>query len=687
MSNTNNYETYKILVEKAKEANKAYYDDDEPIMRDPEYDKLMQEIKTIEAAYPEYVTTESPTQYVGGTASKSTFEKVQHTVPMLSLQDVFSEREVEDWLSLFPANTVFSVEEKIDGLSISVTYENGMLVRAETRGDGYIGEDITENARFIQGIPQRLTPVSGGSNISVLEVRCEVYLMLKDFERLNEEKEALRKKPFANPRNAAAGILRTKDTASVKNANLWAFAFNVQRYETLDGKADERFDSQVCALHTLKDLGFNTVRSYSMTNNFSIIEHIQKIGQYKNNMSYWMDGAVIKVSDTKLRKEAGETSKYPKWAIAFKYPPEEKETVIRDIILQTGRTGRVTPVAIFDPVFLAGTKVEKATLHNPQIIEKLGVNIGDTVLVRKAAEIIPEVIKVTKPAYYGEVHEVPKPHYEILSHTCPSCGGMLTPDEDGNGAYCTNSNCPAQIARKFEFWASRECMNIEGFGPAQIDKFIKLGWLNTLPDIYRLNNYRDEMAALDDFGEKSADKLLAAIEKSKDNDIDRLIKALGMPGIGRHIGKELAKRFPGFYAIMTLSLWDLEHIDGIGEISAKVMYDTFQNKEFQDMMVELCNLGVNVKSKSFISKDTGSIFLRFEGKTFVITGTLPSMKREDATYLIEKNGGKISGSVSKKTDYLLAGEKAGSKLTRAQTLGIQIISESDFLKMLKKMED
>ena len=338
---------------------------------------------------------------------------------------------------------------------------------------------------------------------------------------------------------------------------------------------------------------------------------------------------------------------------------------------------------MLEPVFLAGTKVEKATLHNPQIVESLGINIGDTVLVRKAAEIIPEIIKVTKSAFYGEGAVTPKAAYNVFSHTCPSCGKAIVPDNDGNGAYCTNPDCPAQIARKFEFWASRDCMDIAGFGPAIIDRFIELGWLKEIPDIYRLYNHRDEMVLLDGFGDRAADKLLDAIEQSKGRDIDRLIKALGISGVGRHIGKNLAKRYPGFYAIMTLSQDALQQIDGIGDISAKVMYETFQKQDFKDMMVELCNLGVNVKSKSFISTATGTLSLPFEGLTFVITGTLPTMKREEAAELIEHNGGKVSGSVSKKTNYLLVGEKAGSKLTKAQNLGVEIIDEEMLRSLIK----
>ncbi len=674
---------YEEMIQKANAANKAYYDDDNPIMEDPEYDELMRGIKKIEKAYPNLVTPKSPTQHVGGTASSS-FEKVEHAVPMLSLQDVFSEEEVDEFISQFPGEE-YSVEEKIDGLSMSVTYHNGILVRAETRGDGYIGEDITENARYIGGIPQRLKHLEDGGNIRELEVRCEVYLPVKRFEELNREQELAGKKLFVNPRNAAAGLLRTKDIETVKSAKLCAFAFNIQRIEYSDPESELTFLDM--GLHTnrleiLNCLGFQTVRHAAVPSG-DVMKWVKNIGEYKAELPYWIDGAVIKIDSIRKREELGSTNKCPRWAIAFKYPPEEKETVVKDIILQTGRTGRVTPVAVLEPVFLAGTKVEKATLHNPQIVESLGINIGDTVLVRKAAEIIPEIIKVTKSAFYGEGVATPKAAYNVFSHTCPSCGKAIVPDNDGNGAYCANPDCPAQIARKFEFWASRDCMDIAGFGPAIIDRFIELGWLKEIPDIYRLYNHRDEMVLLDGFGDRAADKLLDAIEQSKGRDIDRLIKALGIPGVGRHIGKNLAKRYPGFYAIMTLSQNALQQIDGIGDISAKVMYETFQKQDFKDMMVELCNLGVNVKSKSFISTATGTLSLPFEGLTFVITGTLPTMKREEAAELIEHNGGKVSGSVSKKTDYLLVGEKAGSKLTKAQNLGVEIIDEEMLRSLIK----
>lgn len=675
-------EQYKKLVAEAKEANKAYYDNDEPVMADPEYDAMMLKIKEFEREHPEFIVPDSPTQYVGGTASKSSFAKVEHAVPMLSLLDLFSEEEVLDFVRKHPREG-FCVEEKIDGLSMSVTYKDGKLVRAETRGDGYIGEDITENAKHINGIPLVLNDASKA--VDELEVRCEVYLPVDEFMRINKELEDADKKLFANPRNAAAGILRTKDINTVKNAHLSAFAFNVQRYKVNDIVCNFG-EEHVRDMNLLDNLGFNTVnRTYAFREE-DILNIIRNIGSSRNGLPYWIDGAVVKLNSIKSRTAIGETAKYPRWAVAFKYPPEEKETVIRDIILQTGRTGRVTPVAIFDPVFLAGTKVEKATLHNPEIIAKLVVDIGDTVLVRKAAEIIPEVIKVTKKRY-PETSVTPPDVYDIFSHSCPSCGGIIVPGADENGdncsgAYCTNPNCPAQISRRFEFWASRDCMDIRGLGPALIDKFIKKGWLKTIPDIYRLKEHRSEMLEMEGLGEKAVDKLLLSVEASKDRDIDRLIKGLGIIGVGRHVGKLLAERCKDFYAVELLTVEEMNKMDGIGDITANSIYATLQNYDTLYMIRELDRLGVNMTSKSYGKTpfdDTGAYLL---GLNFVITGTLPTMKREEAAELIEKNGGKVSGSVSKKTDYLLCGENAGSKLEKAKLLGVKIISEEDLVNML-----
>ena len=670
---------YRKMVKLANKANTAYYDNDDPIMEDPEYDALMRQIKAYEKEHPDQMSKDSPTQHVSGTASKSSFKKVTHAVPMLSLQDVFSEEEVSEFLYNFSDETEFCVEEKIDGLSMSATYWNGVLVRAETRGDGIIGEDITENAKHIIGIPEIL-PVA----IPTLEVRCEVYLPVQRFLEINKEKEERGEKLFANPRNAAAGLLRTKDVEVVKKAGLCAFAFNVQRVIDLEDVEDWadwlHADTHSECKKMLTMLGFNFVRSIPCTAQ-DVMKHIEQIGEYRNKLEYWIDGAVIKVDNLSLRAELGETSKYPRWAIAYKYPPEEKETKIKDIILQTGRTGRVTPVAVFDPpVLLAGTTVERATLHNQNIIDQLQVNVGDTVIVRKAAEIIPEVVRVV---CMGSINKT----YQIVDHVCPSCGEKLIMTEEDNGVpHCDNINCPAQIQRKFEFFASRDCMDIRGMGPAQISKFIELGWLKDLPDIYLLKDHREEMEKLDGFGKKATTNLLKAIEASKERDIDRLIKSFGISGVGRHIGKALAKKYKDIVEIgdvpyevggLEKKIRELSEIEGIGNTSATAIMNWFRDN--WDVVFKLRRVGVNVESKSYQKESEAG---KLSGLTFVITGTLPTMKREEASALIEANGGKVSGSVSKKTNYLLAGEAAGSKLAKAQSLGVPVISEEELKNML-----
>jgi len=676
-------ETYLSWVKKANEATTAYYDYDSPIMTDIEFDELMQKIKNFEFTHG-YISPDSPTQRVGGSVGKSTFAKVLHEVPMLSLQDVFNIYDVVSFAKDcdYGKNIMFSVEEKIDGLSMQVTYEDGVLVRAETRGDGYTGEDITENAKYVLGIPKTLPLTDKTGTIKKLVVRTEVYMDIATFESLNNKRELEGKKLFANPRNAAAGLLRSHDISVLEGKILKAFVFDMQKLE-FDYKnygTIYNSDTHVAAMILLSSLGFKVVPHHYVFGAKSIPTAIETIGERKNDLPYWIDGAVVKVVDYALREDLGTTNKVPKWAVAYKFPADEKETVIRDIILQTGRTGRVTPVAVFDPVQLGGTTVTRATLHNPEQIKKLKVNVGDTVLVRKAAEIIPEVVRVTHMS--NENSDI----YDVFAHKCPSCGSTIVPGADENGkeesgAYCTNPDCPAQLARRFEFWGSRDCMDITGFGPAYIDRFISLGWLKTIPDIYRLKEHREEMINLDGFGEKATDKLLEAIEQSKTRNIDRLLKALSIPGVGRHIGKTLAENQPGFYAIMTLPYNALRQYEGVGEISAKVMVEYFSRPDFHDMMVELANLGVNVKSLTYKSTEDKAK-LSLSGKTFVITGTLPTMKREEASKLIEDNGGKVSSSVSKKTDYLLAGDKAGSKLDKATALGIKIISEDELYKMI-----
>lgn len=678
---------YLTLKAEIEHHNRLYYDEDAPEISDHEYDALMRQLKEAEAGHPEWVTPDSPTQHAGGTSGKPSFEKVRHAVPMLSLQDVFDEEGVRAFVTDNQNEHTFVVEEKIDGLSVSVTYIEGSLFRAETRGDGYIGENITENARHIIGIPEKLEeitfyPEKVAVTVSELEVRFEVYLPIDEFERLNRENEQAGKKLFVNPRNAAAGILRTKDPEAVKKARLHAFAFNMQRIIIDDGKG-YNVHNHAESLALLGTLGFRTVPSYTEYSLDGVLDRIRIIGAYRDSLPYWIDGAVVKINSLERRRELGETNKYPRWAVAYKYPPEEKEAVISNIILQTGRTGRITPVAVFEkPVFLEGSNVSKATLNNPEFIESKEIDIGDTILVHKAASIIPEVIKVTKKLAEGL-------YYDVFAHTCPVCGGVLVAGADENGenksgAYCVNPNCPAQFARHVEFWGSRECMDIRGLGSAQIEKFIALGWLKEINDIYRLKEHRDEMAAPEGFGEKSVDNLLKAIEDSKTQDIDRLIKALGMPGIGRHIGKALAAKCPDIWAVAGLSCRELMETEGIGEISANVIHAFFRNDSQRKALKDLQDLGVNFRSLSYREgvEEKDAMALPLTGKTFVITGTLEGMKRTEVKEMIEKNGGKTSGSVSKKTLYLVAGEDAGSKLKKAEEFGVPVISLEDLMAMI-----
>lgn len=654
---------YLSLVKRASEAANAYYLNNDPVMSDYEYDELIRNIRQYEAANPTDISPDSPTQKVAE-LPQSSFEKVAHKVPMLSLQDVFDTDEVAKFIRENPGHT-YIVEEKIDGLSMSATYERGKLVRAETRGDGFIGEDVTENAKFILGLPKNLnTDVFGAPD--VLEVRLEVFLPVERFLVINNEREEKGEKLFANPRNAAAGLLRTKDINAMKDAGLECFVFNVQRAEGI------KFSHHRASLSVMNAYGFQTVRSYMATAEKTVFDIIQCIGDAKHKLPYWIDGAVIKIDSLAAREEIGATGKYPKWAVAYKYPPEEKETVIRDIILQTGRTGRVTPVAIFDPVLLAGTKVERATLHNQRFIDDLGINIGDTVVVRKAAEIVPEVVKVS--------HVASDETFCIDAHKCAACGGSIYVSEDGMTCQCETPNCPAQFARYIEFFASRDCMDIRGMGPAAVNALIENGLIKDVVDIYTLHTIPEVVGDL--LGKKTAENLFAAIEDSKHRSLDRLIKALGMPGIGRHIGKALAGEYGsihGIVAVCTLGKIDgggvaeLTTLDGIGEIAAHTIMDYFNKPETLVRIKALADCGVNMVAEEKATETDQC----FSGKTFVITGTLPTMSRNEAAAFIETRGGKVSGSVSKKTDFLVCGEAAGSKLDKAKSLGVTIITEEE----------
>lgn len=666
--------TYQEMLEVIEKANKAYYDNDNPIMTDYEYDMLMQQVKAYEAEHPEVVTSDSPTQHVGGSEGKSEFAKITHPVPMLSLEDIFSTDGMASRMaaareSLGVREDCYTVEPKIDGLSVALEYIDGVFTRGATRGNGLVGEDVTENLKQIKSIPMTLPHYPHR-----LIVRGEVFMPKTVLEELNAAREAAGEPLFANTRNAAAGALRQKDPAKTAERKLDIYIFNLQLAEG-NGFA---YETHAESLDALDRAGFPVIPHKLARTAEEVKAEIAAINEMRPNYPCDIDGAVVKVNSLYHRRMLGETTKTPRWAWAFKYPPEEKETTVKDIFLQTGRTGKITPVALFDPpLYLAGTKVEKASLHNQNILSRLGVNIGDTVVVRKAAEIIPEVVCVSRHGE-GEWKE-----YNITEHACPSCGGRITNNADQTEQFCTNPNCPAQLMRSLEFFASRDVMDIRGLGPNLVELFIARGWLKSLPDIYKLKDHRAEMEQLEGMGPKQVEKLLNAIEASKNNDIDRLIKGFGIPGVGRHIGKELARKYTSIWEIGNLNISDLAQLEGVGEISATEIVKYFHEPGNIALLKELYSAGVNFHSRSYSDPSSAATSAPLSNLTFVITGTLPTMKREDAAAMIEKNGGKVSGSVSKKTSYLLAGEAAGSKLDKAKALNIPVITEAELLAMFR----
>ena len=645
----------KELTKIIKYHNNLYYNQDDPEIEDFEYDALMRELKSIESEYPELITSDSPTQKVGGEALRL-FSPVEHAVKMESLQDVFSFDELEAFAEKIDMKkTAFSVEPKIDGLSVSIEYENGKLVRASTRGDGTTGEDITANALKIRTVPKFID--FGG----FLEVRGEVYMSRESFYKLIDRQELMGETPAKNPRNAAAGSLRQKNPQVTAKRELDVFVFNVQRIE---GKT---FTSHIESLDFLKNLGFSVLPTYKMCENITLaIEEVKRIGRMRGNLPFDIDGAVIKVDNLNYRTELGSTAKYPKWAVAYKYPPEEKDTVLRDIEVNVGRTGALTPTAIFDPVELAGTTVSRAVLHNEDFIVSKGISIGDTITVRKAGEIIPEVLGV-------KLHREGSPVYKMPSF-CPSCGSPVK-KEDGEAVLrCTNADCPAQLLRHLIHFTSRDAMDIEGLGPAVLEQLLDSGMIGDIVDLYALN--AKKISELDRIGEKSAANIINAIENSKKNDLSKLIFAFGIRHIGSKAAKLICERFKNIDSIFNASENDFAEIDGIGDILAKSAYDFFSLTETKKMVERLRNFGLNMKSLKTVTDS------RFEGKTFVLTGTLPTYTRSAAASVIESFGGKVSSSVSKKTDYVLAGDKAGSKLDKANSLGVTVIGEEEFKKMI-----
>ncbi|MGN0656212.1 MAG: NAD-dependent DNA ligase LigA [Ruminiclostridium sp.] len=637
--------------------NYNYYVLDAPTVEDDEYDALMREVKALEKEYPEFVTPLSPTQRVGGMAL-STFEKVTHTVQMGSLQDVFSEEELFafDRRVREEVSPRYTVEPKIDGLSVSLEYREGVFVRGSTRGDGFIGEDITANLRTIRSIPLKLNNAP-----EFLEVRGEVYMPRKSFAKLVSEQEERGEQPAKNPRNAAAGSLRQKDSSITAKRNLDIFIFNIQQIEgkTLTGHHE--------SIEYLKALGFKTVDDRVFDNIEAAVQRIREIGTEKLDYSYDTDGAVIKVDDFTQRDILGSTAKVPKWAVAFKYPPEEKETTLREIEVNVGRTGALTPVAIFDPIILAGTTVSRASLHNQDIISQLDVRVGDKIVVRKAGEIIPEVVRVAEHA------ENSQPYF--LPENCPVCGHKAEKNEGEAAVRCVNPNCPAQLLRSIEHFASRDAMNIDGLGESIVKLLSEQGLIKNSADLYCLREA--DLLMLPGFKEKSAGNLIAAIEKSKENQLDRLIFALGIKGIGRRSAELLCRKFGDMNSIMSASAEDISAIDSFGSVLAENIVSAFQDETMIALIERFKEYGLKMTYDKAAAGD------KFAGLTFVLTGTLPNLKREQAKEMIESLGGKCAGSVSKKTSYVVAGEAAGSKLTKAEELGVKIISEAQLLEMIE----
>lgn len=648
---------YEELCRRAEELNRKYYVDDDPEVSDYEYDMLMLEIKHLEHENPGLVTPSSPTQHVGGVAL-NTFASVEHTVKMESLQDVFGIDELyafDERVRAAVGEVSYSVEPKIDGLSVSLEYENGVLVRGSTRGDGVVGEDVTANLMTVRSIPKKLK-----QPLAELEVRGEVYMPHSSFEQLMQRQLEAGGKLPKNPRNAAAGSLRQKNPRIAAERGLDIFIFNVQRVQ---GK---EFDSHVESLDFLRALGLKTLPFYKRCSDIDeAVAEVRRIGETRGELDFDIDGAVIKVDSLAARAELGSTAKYPKWAVAFKYPPEEKPTRLIDIEVSVGRTGAVTPTAVFEPVQLAGTTVSRAVLHNQDFIDRLGVGIGDTVVVRKAGEIIPEIIGVSE-------HKAD--HVFKLPEACPSCGARLVREADEAVLRCLNSSCPAQLKRNLIHFASRDAMDIDGLGEAIISQLTDAALLHSVADIYRLKE--EDVAALERSGDKTAKNLIAAIEKSKSNELWRLIFGLGIRLIGAKAAKLLENSFSSLDEIAAAPAEQLAAIDGFGEVMAESARDWFDLPQSQALIAELKALGLNMRSAEKSGGD------RLAGLTFVLTGTLPTMSRTQASELIEQNGGKTSSSVSKKTSFVLAGEDAGSKLTKAQSLGVPVISESELLQML-----
>jgi len=644
------------LREQIEYHNDLYYNQDRPDIEDSQYDEMTQELKRLENEYPEYASKESPTKKVGGKASGNR-ESVEHRVPMLSLKDVFSIDDVLKFTNAMP-DEEYCVEPKIDGLSISLEYKDGKFMRGSTRGDGLSGEDVTENLMMIDDIPKRIY------HKKPLTVRGEVYMSFASFQKANEYQELIGEDPFANARNCAAGTLRQLRPSVVKERGLNTFVFNVQR--GLEGLTHHQ------QLSALKELGFIPVES-TVTGSEGVLQVIDSIREMRSSLPYGIDGAAVKLNDIKLREKLGSTSNTPRWAVAYKYPAERKETKVLDIICQVGRTGRITPVAILEPTPIAGTTVTRATLHNQDQINALGIGIGSTCFLEKGGDIIPKIISVIPEK--SDPGTVPY----VISDVCPECGEKA--ERDGADLRCQNLSCPAQKARSLIFFAAKKCMDIDGLGPVTVAALVDAGYINNPSDYYTLHEVRNELIEKNIIGkDKTVDNLLAAIEGSKNRPLPNIIKSLGWKNVGGSVGEVLAKKYSSMTAIMNLTEDDFEELKslpGFGEIIARSVIAMTTSHNMKEVVFALGEEGVNMGYSSASEASTA-----LSGLSFVITGTLPTMKRDEAEKLVKANGGAVSGSVSKKTSYLVAGENAGSKLDKANSLGIPVISESEFVKML-----
>ena len=643
------------ILELRKELNQAnfeYYVKDDPTMADYDYDHKLRRLEELEGAHPELVTPDSPTQRVGGKALES-FTQVTHRVPLESLQDVFDFDELRAF-----DQRVRGVEPKVDGLSVALEYQDGQFVRGATRGDGLVGEDVTENLKTVKSIPLSIPDVPG-----TLIVRGEVYMPKKVFHALNEEREKRGEALFANPRNAAAGSLRQLDPKIAAQRRLDIAVFNIQWAE------NEDFHSHTQGINYLADKGFKVIPHVICSSSEEAVAQVQAIGEGRENYPFDIDGAVIKVDDLAQRQTLGSTAKFPRWAAAYKYPPEVKPSRLTDIVIQVGRTGVLTPKAVLEPVRLAGTTVTNATLHNQDFITEKDIRIGDTVLVRKAGEIIPEVLSVVMEKRPDDA--VPYRFPEV----CPECGAPVARDEDGAHIRCTGAECPAQLLRNLAHFASRDAMDIEGLGIAVVENLVKAGLVKTPGDLYFLRE--EDVAELERMGKKSAQNLLSAIEKSKSQDLSRLLFAFGIRQVGQKAGKILAQRFGSLDNLQAATVEELTQVDDIGAITAQSIVDWFASPQSQHLIARLKEAGVNMQAEQK-GEDQ-----RFAGKTFVLTGTLDRFTRAEATKMIEDRGGKAAGSVSKKTTYVVAGEAAGSKLRKAQELGVPVLTQEEFLALME----